>query len=131
MEQFAPQGANYRQSYSLLVNLPDLAPENKSVSSVRVYVLVYFVRWLCFVGFIWGKGRKFSKRGRKNGRFFREKGVAIGNFCNFAGSWSRTRNEKPVHYQDVRGGLRHVPSVITQISPSHRRGFLVAFCEKI
>jgi len=33
------------------------------------------------------------------------------------------RNEKPVDYQDVRGGLWHVPPVITQTSPSFRRGF--------
>ena len=58
MEQFAPQGANYQQSYSLLVNLPDLALENKSVSSVYVYVSLFF-RSLCFCLFVGAKvGRK-------------------------------------------------------------------------
>ena len=50
--------------------------------------------------------------------------------CIFAGSWSRQRIEKPVDYQDVRGGLRHVPPVITQTSPSHRRGFPFPFYGK-
>ncbi len=30
-------------------------------------------------------------------------------------SWSRTRKEKPVDYQDVRGEFRHVPPAITQL----------------
>ena len=30
-------------------------------------------------------------------------------------SWSRTRNEKPADYQDVRGEFRHVPPAITQL----------------
>ena len=37
----------------------------------------------------------------------------LGKSCIFAASWSRQRNDKPAHYQDVRGGLRHVPPVIT------------------
>ena len=42
--------------------------ENKSVSSAYVYYVSLFFRWLCvFVGFIWGKGKKLSRRERKNG----------------------------------------------------------------
>ena len=37
--------------------------------------------------------------------------------CNFAGSWSRTRNEKPVDYQDVRGGRKDVPSSDNRLTP--------------
>ncbi len=39
-------------------------------------------------------------------------------------SWSRTRKEKPVDYQDVRGEFRHVPPTITKTNPSNRGVFV-------
>ena len=36
------------------------------------------------------------------------------NLLYLCNSWSRTRSEKPVDYQDVRGEFRHVPPAITQ-----------------
>jgi hypothetical protein len=47
------------------------------------------------------------------GKYFPSLWRCFGFCCNFAGSWSRQRIEKPVDYQDVRGGLRHVPPAIT------------------
>ena len=44
--------------------------------------------------------------------------------CIFATSWSRTRSEKPVDYQDVRGGFRHVPPSDNR-KPLYFEGLLV------
>ena len=47
--------------------------------------------------------------------------------CNFAGSWSRTRNEKPVDYQDVRGGRKDVPSSDNRLTPLFWGVFFFSF----
>ena len=49
--------------------------------------------------------------------------------CNFAGSWSRTRNEKPVDYQDVRGGRKDVPSSDNRLTPLFWGVFFFSFYE--
>jgi len=86
MKQSSPVGENLRKLILISKFYQNFYLENKSVSSVYIYVLVFY-SFVCCVFVVYGcKNKDFGKSTRNFANYF----LFCGNYCSFAGSKQST-----------------------------------------